>query len=42
MKFWILAVTAHTVLGCILETDTVKSGSNGENGTSGAMKSVRV
>jgi len=42
MKFHILALTACTVQGYILETDVVKSGSNGQNGTSGDTKSVRV
>jgi hypothetical protein len=27
-------------LGCILETDAAKSGSNAQNATSGAMKSI--
>jgi len=31
-----------SVQGCILETDAAKSGSNAQNATSGAMKSVRV
>jgi len=42
MKFQILVMTACTVQGCALETDVVKSGSNGQNGTSGAVKSVWV
>jgi hypothetical protein len=41
-KIRILTLSACIVQGCILETNTAKSGSNEQNATSGAMKSVRV
>jgi len=41
-KIRIMTVSTCTVRGCVLDTDASKSGSNAQNATSGAMKSVQV
>jgi hypothetical protein len=41
-KIRILTLNACIVQGCILETDAAKRGSNAQNATSGAMKSIWV
>ena len=38
----IVTLSTCTVLGCTLETDATRSGSNTQNATCGAMKSVHV
>jgi hypothetical protein len=37
-----MTLNTCNVQGCILETDAAKSGSNAQNATNGAMKSVQV
>jgi PBP1b-binding outer membrane lipoprotein LpoB len=41
-KIPILRLSAYIVQGCVLETDTAKTGSNAQNATRGSMKSVQV
>jgi hypothetical protein len=42
MNIQIVTLSTCTVLGCTLEIDATRSGSNTQNATSGAMKSAQV